>query len=99
MAKNKMYLYGKNSVLERLKADPASIRKVYIQDNFNVPHIIEIIKSRKIPLVKVDEKELLKIKRADRLQGIVAETPKYEYASFDKLLNYSNEKTSFIHIH
>lgn len=99
MAKNKMYLYGKNSVLERLKADPASIRKVYIQDNFRAPHIIEIIKSRKIPLVKVDEKELLKIKRADRLQGIIAETPKYEYASFDKLLNYSNEKPlSFIFI-
>ena len=60
MAKNKMYLYGKNSVLERLKADPGSIRKVYVQGNFKAPHIIEMIKSMKIPLVTVDEKELLK---------------------------------------
>ena len=97
MAKNRMYLYGKNSVLERLKADPGSIRKVYVQDNFKSPHIIEMIKSRKIPLVKVDEKELLKIKRADRLQGIVAETAKYVYTPFEKLLNDSKENpVSFI---
>lgn len=97
MAKNRMYLYGKNSVLERLKADPGSIRKVYVQDNFKAPHIIDMIKARKIPLVKVDEKELLKIKKADRLQGIVAETPRYEYASFEKLLNEPrDEPVSFI---
>ena len=87
MTKNRMYLYGKNSVLERLKADPGSIRKVYVQNNFNAPHIIELIRSSNIPLVTVDEKELLNIKRADRLQGIIAETGKYVYASFEKLLN------------
>ena len=97
MARNKMYLYGKNSVMERLKANPKSISKVYIQDNFKSPDIIEMIKSRKIPIVKVDEKGLLKIKRADRLQGIVAETPNYTYASFEKLLDDSKaDPISFI---
>lgn len=97
MAKNSMYLYGKNSVLERLKADPGSIRKVYVQDNFKAPHIIEMIKSSKIPIVKVDEKELLRIKRADRLQGIVAETTKYVYTPFEKLLSDSKDNPlSFI---
>ena len=87
MAKNRMHLYGKNSVMERLKADPGSIRKVYVQDNFKAPHIIEMIKSTKTPFVKVEEKELLRIKRADRLQGIVAETAKYVYTPFENLLN------------
>ncbi len=97
MAKNRMYLYGKNSVWERLKADPKSIRKIYVQDNFNTPHIMELIKSEKTPLTKVTEKELLRIKRADRLQGIIAEANKFKYTSFEKLLNKSGEKRlSFI---
>ena len=97
MAKNRMYLYGKNSVLERLKANPESIRKIYIQDNFNAPHIMKTIKSKKIPVTKVTEKELLGIKRADRLQGIVAESSKFQYTPFEKLLSRSKGGTlSFI---
>ncbi|MDH4027417.1 MAG: 23S rRNA (guanosine(2251)-2'-O)-methyltransferase RlmB [Nitrospirota bacterium] len=97
MHKNRMYLYGKNSVLERLKANPGSIHKVYIQDNFNAPHIIKLIQSEKIPVVKVNEKELLRIKNADRLQGIVAETDKFRYTPFDDLLQRPGERpVSFI---
>jgi 23S rRNA (guanosine2251-2'-O)-methyltransferase len=82
-----MYLYGKNSVLERLKIVPNSIRQVFIQDNFNSPHITDIIRSEKIPLKTVSEKDLKRIKRADRLQGIVAEVSKFNYTPFDDLLH------------
>lgn len=96
MAKNRMYLYGKNSVLERLRADPGSIRRVYVQDNFKSPQIIDMISAGNIPLVKVNEKDLLKIKKADRLQGIVAETSKYVYASFEKLLKDQRDPAAFL---
>ncbi|MHC4322568.1 MAG: TrmH family RNA methyltransferase, partial [Planctomycetota bacterium] len=97
MAKNRMYLYGKNSVLERLKINPESIRQIFIQDNFRAPQITGFIKSGKIPFKKVGEKELLKIKRADRLQGIVAEVNKYQYASFDELVSKGMDRQlSFI---
>lgn len=86
MAKNRMYLYGKNSVLERLKADPSSVHKIYIQDNFDAPNIMKLISAAGIPATKVSEKELLRIKRADRLQGIVAETDKYRYTPFQNIL-------------
>ncbi len=90
--KNKMYLYGKNSVLERLRVNPGSIKKIYVQDNFNAPHIIKVIKSKNIPVRTVSEKELLKIKHADRLQGIVAESDKFQYARFEELLKNSAVK-------
>ncbi len=97
LAKNSMYLYGKNSVMERLKTDPKSIRKVYVQDNFNAPDIIKAINSEKIQIMKVSENELIRIKRADRLQGIVAETTKYVYTRFEELLRNSKENpVSFI---
>ena len=86
MAKNSMYLYGKNSVIERLRADPKSIKKIYIQDNLKPPNIADLIRSKNVPLQSVSEGELARIKRADRLQGIVAEVRRYEYASFDDLI-------------
>ena len=92
-----MYLYGKNSVLERLKADPASIKKIFIQDNFDVPHILTAVKSARITVKRVTEKELNRVKRADRLQGIVAEVDKFKYTSFEDLLyNSPAGKLTFI---
>ncbi|MBI4697744.1 MAG: 23S rRNA (guanosine(2251)-2'-O)-methyltransferase RlmB [Nitrospirae bacterium] len=87
MAKNSMYLYGKNSVLERLQSNPKSVRKIFMQDNFSDQLIIKAMDSLNIPVSRVSEKDLLRIKRADRLQGIVAEVSKYQYAPFEKLLN------------
>ncbi len=87
-----MFLYGKNSVLERLKANPRSIKKIFLQENFDVPHIIKIIKAENIPLKYVTEKELLRIKRADRLQSIVAEVNKFTYMPFEGLLYKPAEK-------
>lgn len=86
LAKNRIYLYGKNSIRERLRADPGSVRQVFVQDNFNASEIVELIKSKKIPLRSVNEKELLKIKHADRLQGIIAEINQYKYIPFEELL-------------
>ncbi|UCH44461.1 MAG: 23S rRNA (guanosine(2251)-2'-O)-methyltransferase RlmB [Nitrospiraceae bacterium] len=90
------YLYGKNSVLERLKANPGSIRQVYVQDNFRAPDILKAIRSAKIPLKTVSEKDLLRIKRADRLQGIIAEAEKYRYIPFEELLKNDIDKKPLI---
>jgi 23S rRNA (guanosine2251-2'-O)-methyltransferase len=92
-----MYLYGKNSVLERLKVNPGSIREVVVQDNFNSQHIIDLIKKSDLPLKSVTEKELLRIKRADRLQGIVAKVDRFRYTPFGELLRRSeNRPLSFL---
>src|SRR4030065_2228623 len=92
MAKNSMFLYGKNSVLERLNANPQSIKRIFVQENFDAPEIMKIIKSSNIPFKYVTEKDLLKIKRADRLQGIVAEVNKFTYTPFKELLYRPAEK-------
>ncbi len=93
MARNHIYLYGKNSILERLRSNPQSIRKVYIQDNFTSQDIIDAIKAEDIPVKKVSEKELLRIKRADRLQGIVAEADRFMYEDFNRLLQLKERPT------
>jgi 23S rRNA (guanosine2251-2'-O)-methyltransferase len=93
LAKNSIYLYGKNSVLERVRCNPSSIRKVYIQDNFNSKGITAAIDAEGIPIEQVTEKELLRIKRADRLQGIVAETDRFRYEDLSRLLQQKERPT------
>ena len=87
-----MILYGKNSVFERLKTNPQSIKKIFLEEDFSVPHIEEQIKSVKIIAKRVSKKELLKIKHTDSLQGIVASVERFKYADLEDLLNNSKNK-------
>ncbi|UCG34742.1 MAG: 23S rRNA (guanosine(2251)-2'-O)-methyltransferase RlmB [Candidatus Omnitrophota bacterium] len=84
--KNKIMLYGRNSVLERIKANPKSIRRILVQDNFDVPNIIKQIRAAGIPLERASKKKLMGSKRAEDLQGIVAEVNPFEYAPFEELV-------------
>ena len=86
MSGNKAYLYGKNSIIERLKCNPKSIKNVFIQENFNNPQITSLLRSNSIPHRIVREKELMRIKRADRMQGIAAEVSRFEYTPIEALL-------------
>ena len=90
------FLYGKNSILERLRVNPKSIKRVYLQDNFNVGSILNLITKHKIPTQKVREKELYRIKRTDRLQGILAEVYKFEYTPFQELISEGKNSTTSI---
>ena len=82
-----MFLYGKNSVFERLKANPQSIKKIFLEENFSASHIEELIKSTKITAKRISKRELYRLKNADSLQGIVATVAKFEYADLEDLLN------------
>ena len=93
MSKNSMILYGKNSVFERLKANPASIRKLLLQNNLKLPeHLEKLIKANNILSERLALPQLANIKRSKDLQGIVAKVDKFEYVPFDDLLHRPKEK-------
>jgi 23S rRNA (guanosine2251-2'-O)-methyltransferase len=94
MSGNKAYLYGKNSIIERLKCNPKSIKNVFIQENFNNPQITSLLRSNSIPHRIVREKELMRIKRADRMQGIAAEVERFEYTPLEALVD-TNGKAQY----
>ena len=94
---NPVLLYGKNSVIERLKTNMRGVRKVIISEKFDDAAALGLIKSRRIPLQKVPEKEMLKMKRTERLQGIIAEVDPFRYSPFEELVNKPDaERPSFI---
>ncbi|MDD5440203.1 MAG: 23S rRNA (guanosine(2251)-2'-O)-methyltransferase RlmB [Candidatus Omnitrophica bacterium] len=91
--KNTMYLYGKNSVAERLKVNPRSIRRIFLQNNFNDHELLGRIRACRIPVENVSEKTLTNMKRADRLQGIVAAVDSYNYTPFEDILGSPRKYT------
>ena len=86
MAKNYMVLYGRNPVLERLRADPGTIRKVFLAEKFDEPEILRLIEEHGIEAERLPAAELAKKRPAKDLQGIYANTDKYRYADFEDLL-------------
>lgn len=86
MGKNYMVLYGKNPVLERLRADPGSIRKVFIAEKFNEAEILKMIGERGVEVERLPASELDKKRPAKDLQGIYARIDRFRYADFETLI-------------
>lgn len=87
-----MILYGRNSVAERLKADPHSVKEIFLQNNFSDPAIEKIIEKNSIPLRRMGPEKMAGIKNADNLQGIIARVPDFKYADMDELLRSAPAK-------
>lgn len=87
-----MFLYGRNSIYERLKTNPRSIKKVFIQDGTELPHIERLTRRNHIPLERLSAAQLEKVKHAKDLQGIVAKADIFNYANYDDLLDRPHNK-------
>jgi len=97
MPKETMVLYGKNSVRERLKADPASVRKVCVTQEFAHEEILGLICAKGITLERHTPKELGRMRPQKDLQGILAHVEKYRYAAFpDVLARGAKEKDTLV---
>jgi len=82
-----MKLYGNNPVLERLKSNPASIRKIYIRSGHEETAYIRKKAQRKgIPFYVVPVTKIQKMARNLNTQGLLAEVEDFPYVSFDLLL-------------
>ncbi|MBU1087696.1 MAG: RNA methyltransferase [Candidatus Omnitrophica bacterium] len=95
MTKKYMLLYGKKSVLERLTANPQSIKKIITADNFNDSKISKLIEMHNIINESLSAKKVQDLKQAKNVQGIVAKVEHFVYADFEQLLEQVNELTLF----
>jgi 23S rRNA (guanosine2251-2'-O)-methyltransferase len=82
-----MKIYGKNPVLERLKANPKSVRVIYVESG-HPEHGYIAMKAKKyhIPVTVVAPHKLLKLGRSLHTQGLLMEVQDYEYADYDELI-------------
>ena len=79
-----MRLYGTNPVKERLRANPRSIRRIYIQEGFaDSSYICKKAGQNNIPVVFVPQSKMNKIARNLHTQGILIDIDEFAYSSFD----------------
>lgn len=88
-----MKIYGKNSVVERLKANPQSISEIFIEEGIEVSRDIrDICKLHRIPIQRLLKRQFRKITRDIRTQGIIAEIGEFSYFDVEDVLSSAKEK-------
>ena len=88
-----MRLFGRNSIMERLRSDPKSIRKIYVQHGFKGTLFIHK-KARQwgIPVFPAPESKMMKIGRDRNTQGILADVDDVTYIPYEELLETALKK-------
>jgi 23S rRNA (guanosine2251-2'-O)-methyltransferase len=80
-----MKLYGKNPVLERIKASPGSIKKLYLRKRTELSSIVKEAKMAGLRFDSVEDDELSLLCPGANTQGVVAEVEDFKYAPFSDL--------------
>lgn len=88
-----MRLFGKNSIIERLRSNPASIRKIYIQHGFKGTLFIhKKARQKGISVFQIPQSKMMKIGRDKNTQGIIADVDDVEYTDYEDLLETAVKK-------
>ncbi len=88
-----MHLYGKNSVIERLRHNPSSIKKIQIE--FGFAQAADIYKKAKkwgIPVIPVPKSKIDKLGRNLNTQGIIVDIEDFQYTDYPNLLEQAYQK-------
>jgi 23S rRNA (guanosine2251-2'-O)-methyltransferase len=83
-----MKIYGKNPVLERLKADPKTIKRIFVVAG-HPEHSYIATKARKygIPVLVVHPHQMVKMGKSLNTQGLLMDVEDFAYVPFDDLLD------------
>lgn len=88
-----MKIYGKNPVLERLKANPRSVRVIYVEAGHpEHSYIASKAKKHGIPITVVSEHKMIKLGRTLNTQGLIMEVTDFEYGDFEEVLDTAEEE-------
>ncbi|HQO57267.1 MAG TPA: RNA methyltransferase [Candidatus Omnitrophota bacterium] len=88
-----MRLYGKNPVLERLKSNPQSIRRITLQEGHpDAGYFYKKGRQWGIPVVVVPKSKMLKLARNVNSQGVIFEVEDFSYTPFDDALVWAQKK-------
>ena len=93
-----MRLFGKNSVVERLRFNPKSVKRIYIQHGFKgTLHIHKKARQWNIPILPVTQSKMMKIGRDKNTQGVMGDVEDFVYVPYDELLEAAfNKKRSLV---
>ncbi len=86
----KEYIYGKNTVMESLKAGKGE--KIYVAESFHDDFLFSLAKKKNIEIKKVTKEVLEQYVGKVNHQGIILEVQRFEYEAFQNTLRRLKEK-------
>lgn len=88
-----MRLSGKNPVLERIKSNPKSIRRLLIEEGHaESEYVFKKCNQHKIPVQVVPYTKIQKLANSTSTQGILAEIEDFKYVEFNEVLENALKK-------
>ena len=87
-----MKLFGRNSVIERLRSNPSSINKIYIENGVSGGVIQKKAKQHNIPVFLVPSSKMRKMGRDKNTQGFLVDVAGFAYVSYEDLLQTALKK-------
>ena len=90
-----MIVYGRNSVLELLRASPRDVRRIMVSENFDVsafPEIRNGLEKFRIRLERLPKNALAGVCGSPRHQGVAAETADFSYCPVDDILSEAKSR-------
>ena len=90
-----MIIYGRNSVLELLRASPRDVRRIMVSENFDVsafPEIRNGLEKFRIRLERLPKNALAGVCGSSRHQGVAAETADFSYCPVDDILSEAKSR-------
>ncbi|MFT5169435.1 MAG: 23S rRNA (guanosine2251-2'-O)-methyltransferase [Lysobacterales bacterium] len=82
-----MRLFGRNAVVERLRSDPKSIEKIYIEEGAKgMAEVRKKSTSHRISVLSIPASQMLKLAKHKNSQGVVAVVDEFEYELYDDLI-------------
>lgn len=77
-----MRLYGKNPVIERIKANPKSIQKLFLQKQTELSEVVTAAKKEGLRFKSVEKNEFKNLCNNMHAQGVFAEVEEFKYTPF-----------------
>lgn len=92
-----MRLFGKNPVIERLKANPKSIRRVLLElGHPDTAYVHKKCHQWGIPVASVPRSKIQKLAQSLNTQGVLAEIDEFPYQPFEDMLDTAWDKKQTI---
>jgi 23S rRNA (guanosine2251-2'-O)-methyltransferase len=86
-----MKLYGKRSVMERVRVNPQTIKRIFVEKGFSDQEIPALARKKKISVEVVDVRRFYKMTRGFNSQGITADIEDYQYDEIDDYLDVADK--------
>lgn len=82
-----MLLYGKKSVLERLKKNPSTIKELFLKKKSDLSDIVKIANGKNIFFKSIESHNFKQKFKQLNTQGVVAIVSDFSYVPFDQIID------------